>query len=77
MLDAPSSREGEVSSCQDQLGMFKSAASALTKWLEEMYEKVPGDQTSSNEKRLEKDMQLVTVSLEINYKSATEPVLFP
>lgn len=66
MTDTPSSREEEVSSCQDQLGVFKSAASALTKWLEETYEKVPTVQPSSTEKRLEKDLQLVTVSQEIN-----------
>lgn len=58
-------REEEVSSCQDQLGEFRSAASTLTKWLEETNEKVPVVQPSS-EKSLEKDLQIVTVSHEIN-----------
>lgn len=62
-------REDEVSTCQDQLGEFRSAASALTKWLEETTEKVPVVQPSSSEKSLEKDLQTVTVSHQINRKS--------
>lgn len=62
-------REEEVSSCQDQLGEFRSAASALTKWLEETTEKVPVVQPSSSEKSLERDLQIVTVSHQINRKS--------
>lgn len=40
----------------------------LTKWLEETNEKVPAVQSSSSEKSLEKDLQIVTVSHEINKK---------
>ncbi|KAM7408864.1 hypothetical protein PAMA_002539 [Pampus argenteus] len=58
--DAVKEKEEEVSSCQDQLGEFKSAASALTKWLEETTEKVPVVQPSGSEKSLEKDLQIVT-----------------
>ncbi|XP_026209864.1 dystonin isoform X3 [Anabas testudineus] len=58
--DTVKEKEEEVSSCQDQLGEFKSAANALTKWLEETYEKVPAVQPSSSEKCLEKDLQIVT-----------------
>jgi len=59
-------REEELSSCQDQLGEFRSAASSLTKWLEETNDKVPASQQSSSEKTLEKDLQIVTVSHWIN-----------
>lgn len=62
-------REEEVSSCQDQLGEFRSAASALTKWLEQTNEKVPAVQPSSTVKSLELDLQIVSVSHEINKKS--------
>ncbi|KAM7385703.1 hypothetical protein PAMP_001765 [Pampus punctatissimus] len=58
--DTVKEKEEEVSSCQDQLGEFKSAAGALTKWLEETTEKVPVVQPSSSEKSLEKDLQIVT-----------------
>lgn len=57
-------REEEVSSCRDQLGEFKSAAGALSKWLEETNEKVPAAQPSSS-KNLEKDLQIVSVSQEM------------
>ncbi|TMS04779.1 hypothetical protein E3U43_009936 [Larimichthys crocea] len=57
--DTVKEKEEEVSSCQDQLGEFRSAASTLTKWLEETNEKVPVVQPSS-EKSLEKDLQIVT-----------------
>ncbi|XP_055358250.1 dystonin isoform X26 [Betta splendens] len=53
-------KEQEVSSCEDRLGEFRSAASALTKWLEETYDKVPAAEPSSSEKRLETDLQIVT-----------------
>lgn len=62
-------REEEVSSCQDRLKEFRSAASDLTKWLEETSEKVPTVQPSSSEKGLEKDLQIVNVSHQINTKS--------
>lgn len=62
-------REEEVSSCQDQLGEFRSAASALTKWLEQTNEKVPAVQPNSSVKSLEKDLQIVSVSQDINKKS--------
>ncbi|XP_051272538.1 dystonin isoform X4 [Dicentrarchus labrax] len=58
--DTVKEKEEEVSSCQDQLGEFRSAASALTKWLEQTNEKVPAVQQSSSEKSLEKDLQIVT-----------------
>lgn len=59
-------REEEVSSCQDQLGEFRSAAGALSKWLEETNEKVPAAQPSSSTKNLEKDLQIISVSQEIH-----------
>ncbi|XP_040905346.1 dystonin isoform X2 [Toxotes jaculatrix] len=62
--DTVKEKEEEVSSCQDQLGEFRSAASALTKWLEETNEKVPAVQPSSSEKSLEKDLQIVTELLD-------------
>ncbi|XP_029305110.1 LOW QUALITY PROTEIN: dystonin [Cottoperca gobio] len=58
--DTVKEKEEEVSSCQDQLGEFRSAASALTKWLEQTTEKVPAVQPSSSVKSLEKDLQIVT-----------------
>ncbi|XP_068580005.1 dystonin isoform X1 [Cebidichthys violaceus] len=58
--DTVNEKEEEVSSCQDQLGDFRSAASALTKWLEQTNEKVPAVQPSSSVKSLEKDLQIVT-----------------
>nr|XP_019946702.1 PREDICTED: dystonin [Paralichthys olivaceus] len=58
--DTVKEKEEEVSSCQDQLGEFRSAASALTEWLEESNEKVPAVQPSSSERSLEKDLQTVT-----------------
>ncbi|XP_035848620.1 dystonin isoform X25 [Sander lucioperca] len=58
--DAVKEKEEEVSSCQDQLGEFRSAASALTKWLEQTNEKVPAVQLSSSVNSLEKDLQIVT-----------------
>ncbi|XP_034465448.1 dystonin isoform X9 [Hippoglossus hippoglossus] len=58
--DTVKEKEEEVSSCQDQLGEFRSAASSLTKWLEESNEKVPAVQPSSSERSLEKDLQIVT-----------------
>lgn len=62
-------REEEVSSCQDQLGEFRSAASALTKWLEQANEKVPAVLSSSSVISLEKNLQIVSVSHEINKRS--------
>ncbi|XP_071399790.1 dystonin-like [Centroberyx affinis] len=62
--DTVREKEEEVSSCQDQLGEFRSAAGALTKWLEETTEKVPAVQPSSSEQRLETDLQNVTGLLE-------------
>ncbi|XP_031697496.1 dystonin isoform X11 [Anarrhichthys ocellatus] len=58
--DTVNEKEEEVSSCQDQLGDFRSAASALTKWLEQTNEKVPVVQPSSSVKSLEKDLLIVT-----------------
>ncbi|XP_069570064.1 microtubule-actin cross-linking factor 1 isoform X3 [Brachyistius frenatus] len=57
--DTVKEKEEELSSCQDQLGEFRSAASALTKWLEETNDRVPAAQPSSSEKSLEKDLQTV------------------
>uniref|UniRef100_A0A671WQE1 Dystonin n=1 Tax=Sparus aurata TaxID=8175 RepID=A0A671WQE1_SPAAU len=65
--DTVKEKEEEVSSCHDQLGEFRSAASALTKWLEQTNEKVPAIQTSSSEKTLEKDLQIVN-----NYSMSSE-----
>ncbi|KAG7511569.1 dystonin isoform X3 [Solea senegalensis] len=62
--DTVQEKEQEVSSCQDQLGEFRSAASVLTKWLEETNEKVPAVQPSGNEKSLEKELQKVTELLD-------------
>uniref|UniRef100_UPI003AAC7BF1 dystonin-like n=1 Tax=Centroberyx gerrardi TaxID=166262 RepID=UPI003AAC7BF1 len=62
--DTVREKEEEVSSCQDQLGEFRSAAGALTKWLEETTDKVPAVQPSSSEQRLETDLQNVTGLLE-------------
>ncbi|KAM4591380.1 dystonin isoform 1-T1 [Odontesthes bonariensis] len=58
--DTVKEKEEELSSCQDQLGEFRSAASSLTKWLEETNDKVPAAQQSSSEEHLEKDLQIVT-----------------
>ncbi|XP_078016694.1 dystonin isoform X10 [Epinephelus lanceolatus] len=57
--DTVKEKEEEVSSCQDQLEEFRSAASALTKWLEQTNEKVPAVQPSCSVKSLEKDLQIV------------------
>ncbi|KAM3606228.1 uncharacterized protein V6R79_013141 [Siganus canaliculatus] len=62
--DTVKEKEEEVSSCQDQLGEFRSAANALSTWLEETGEKVPAVQPSSSEKSLEKDLQTVTELLD-------------
>ncbi|XP_034538619.1 dystonin [Notolabrus celidotus] len=62
--DTVKEKEEEVSSCQDQLGEFRSAASALTKWLEETNEKLPAAHPSNSVKSLEKDLQIVTGLLE-------------
>ncbi|XP_063730448.1 LOW QUALITY PROTEIN: dystonin [Eleginops maclovinus] len=58
--DTVKEKEEEVSSCQDQLGEFRSAATTLTKWLEQTNEKVPAVQPTSSVKSLEKDLQIVT-----------------
>lgn len=65
-LTVPLNREEEVSSCQDQLGEFRRAAVALTKWLEQTVEKVPAVQPNSSVKSLEKDLQIVSVSRNID-----------
>uniref|UniRef100_A0A3Q3IQ51 Dystonin n=1 Tax=Monopterus albus TaxID=43700 RepID=A0A3Q3IQ51_MONAL len=70
--DTVKEKEEEVSSCQDQLGEFRSSASALNKWLEETSEKVPSVQPSSSEKSLEKDLQMVTVSQEMKSTPAVQ-----
>ncbi|KAM8858982.1 dystonin isoform 4-T4 [Spinachia spinachia] len=62
--DTVNAKTEEVSSCQDQLGAFRSAAGDLTKWLEQTNEKVPVVQPSSSVKSLEKDLQIVTVLLD-------------
>ncbi|XP_060895593.1 dystonin [Labrus mixtus] len=58
--DTVKEKEEEVSSCQDQLGEFRSAAGALTKWLEETNEKVPAVHAGVSVKTLEKDLHIVT-----------------
>ncbi|XP_035982722.1 dystonin [Fundulus heteroclitus] len=62
--DAVKEKEEELSSCQDQLGEFRSAVCVLTKWLEETNDKVPAAQPSSSEKNLEKELQIVTELLD-------------
>ncbi|XP_077960933.1 dystonin isoform X8 [Gasterosteus aculeatus] len=62
--DTVNAKTEEVSSCQDQLGDFRSSAGALTKWLEQTNEKVPAVQPSSSVKTLEKDLQIVTELLD-------------
>ncbi|KAF7667089.1 hypothetical protein LDENG_00080090 [Lucifuga dentata] len=62
--DTVREKEEEVSSCQDQLGEFRSAAAALSTWLQETTEKIPTLQPNGNEKRLEKDLQNITGLLE-------------
>ncbi|MEQ2305695.1 hypothetical protein AMECASPLE_000665 [Ameca splendens] len=62
--DTVKEKEEELSSCQDQLGEFRSAVCVLTKWLEETSDKVPSAQPSSNERNLEKDMQILTELLD-------------
>ncbi|XP_054886086.1 dystonin isoform X4 [Poeciliopsis prolifica] len=62
--NAVNEKEEELSSCQDQLGEFRSAVCMLTKWLEETNDKVPATQPSSSEKKLGKDLQIVTELLD-------------
>ncbi|XP_024916584.1 dystonin isoform X7 [Cynoglossus semilaevis] len=62
--DGVKEKEEEVSSCQEQLKEFRSAASSLNKWLAETNEKVPAVQSSISEKSLEKDLQKVTELLD-------------
>uniref|UniRef100_A0A3Q2R448 Dystonin n=1 Tax=Fundulus heteroclitus TaxID=8078 RepID=A0A3Q2R448_FUNHE len=62
--DAVKEKEEELSSCQDQLGEFRSVVCVLTKWLEETNDKVPAAQPSSSEKNLEKELQIVTELLD-------------
>ncbi|XP_017268354.1 dystonin isoform X5 [Kryptolebias marmoratus] len=58
--DTVKEKEEELSSCQDQLGEFRSAVCALTKWLEETNDRIPAAQPSNSEKNLKKDLQIVT-----------------
>uniref|UniRef100_A0A8C5B1R8 Dystonin n=1 Tax=Gadus morhua TaxID=8049 RepID=A0A8C5B1R8_GADMO len=59
----PLPREEEVSSCQDQLAAFRTAAGALTSWLEETDRKVPTLQPGSGgTQSLEKDLLSLNVS---------------
>nr|XP_023651014.1 dystonin isoform X10 [Paramormyrops kingsleyae] len=62
--DTVKEKEAEVSSCQDQLGEFKSAAGALWKWIEESRGKVPLAQASCSEDSLARDLQTVTALLD-------------
>uniref|UniRef100_A0A1A8URY6 Dystonin n=1 Tax=Nothobranchius furzeri TaxID=105023 RepID=A0A1A8URY6_NOTFU len=62
--DTVKEQEEELSTCQDQLGEFRSAVCALTKWLEQTNDKVPAAQPSSSENDLEKDLQIVTVLMD-------------
>uniref|UniRef100_A0A1A8GUE7 Dystonin n=1 Tax=Nothobranchius korthausae TaxID=1143690 RepID=A0A1A8GUE7_9TELE len=62
--DTVKEKEEELSACQDQLGEFRSAVCALTKWLEQTNDKVPAAQPSSSENNLEKDLQIVTVLMD-------------
>ncbi|CAL8257405.1 unnamed protein product [Lota lota] len=65
LKDIVKEKEEEVSSCQDQLAEFRSAAGALTTWLEETDQKVPAVQpSSSSTQRLEKDLHSLNGLLE-------------
>ncbi|XP_030234357.1 dystonin isoform X13 [Gadus morhua] len=57
LKDIVKEKEEEVSSCQDQLAAFRTAAGALTSWLEETDRKVPTLQPGSGgTQSLEKDL---------------------
>ncbi|XP_068613208.1 dystonin-like [Brachionichthys hirsutus] len=71
--DTVKEKEEMVLSCQDQLRDFRSAASALTMWLEQTNGKVPAVQPSSKEKSLEKELQIVTGLLD-EWTSKDAPV---
>ncbi|KAM9847860.1 microtubule-actin cross-linking factor 1 [Aulostomus maculatus] len=58
--DTVKEKDVELTSCQDQLGEFRSSFTSLSKWLEETTEKVPAVQQSSSEKSLENDLKTVT-----------------
>ncbi|KAJ8013741.1 hypothetical protein DPEC_G00032940 [Dallia pectoralis] len=62
--DTLKEKEEEVSSCQDQLGLFTAAAGALNTWLKETSEKVPEVQPTSGEESLAKDLQRVTALMD-------------
>ncbi|XP_078788449.1 dystonin isoform X11 [Oryzias latipes] len=62
--DTAKEKEEELSSCQDQLGEFRCAATELNQWLEETNKKVPAVLPSSSEKNLEKDLHTVNGLLE-------------
>ncbi|XP_019902781.3 dystonin isoform X25 [Esox lucius] len=62
--DTLKEKEEEVSSCQDQLGVFTAAAGALNTWLKETTEKVPEVQPTSSEESLAKDLQRVTALMD-------------
>ncbi|KAI1894735.1 hypothetical protein AGOR_G00118810 [Albula goreensis] len=57
-------KEEEVSSCQDQLAEFRSAADTLRKWVDELSEKVPSVPPSCSEQNLTKALQRVNALLE-------------
>lgn len=48
------------------MGEFRRAAGALTKWLEQTGEKVPAVQPNSSVKSLERDLQIVSVSRNVD-----------
>ncbi|XP_028324054.1 dystonin isoform X5 [Gouania willdenowi] len=53
-------KEKDLSSCQDHMGEFRSAASALRTWLEETNEKLPAVQTNGDERSPEKSLHIIT-----------------
>ncbi|KAJ8248180.1 hypothetical protein GJAV_G00239220 [Gymnothorax javanicus] len=61
LTESVKEREEEVSSCQDQLAEFRTAAQALRKWLEEVGEKVPVLPASCSEQSLAKALQSINV----------------
>ncbi|KAG7254917.1 hypothetical protein CRUP_028573, partial [Coryphaenoides rupestris] len=63
-LDGLTNVEEEVSSCQDQLAGFRSAAGEITAWLEETDRRVPALQTSGSQQRLEEDLLILNGLLE-------------
>ncbi|XP_028843818.1 dystonin isoform X8 [Denticeps clupeoides] len=61
--DTVKAKEEEVSSCQDQLAEFRTAAGALMRWLEETTASVPAVRPNCGEQSLGADLLKVTAQL--------------